>query len=99
MPNEYRIGTTVRFSVTFKSGAVEPDPSPNSSIKFKVKKADGNVTTKTYITDAEVIRDSAGKFRIDLPADLAGTWWYRWEGAGNAYAAEEGSILVKGTTV
>ena len=99
MPNEYRIGTTVRFSVTFKAGTVETEPPPNTSIKFKHKNGDGGVLTKTYITDADVVRDSAGKYRIDLVADVVGNWNYRWEGTGNAYAAEEGVCIVKATTV
>lgn len=51
--------------------------------------------TKTYGTDAEVIKDAVGKYHIDLDANVEGVWQVRWFAEGIGKAATEMRFRVK----
>jgi hypothetical protein len=94
MANTYDIGDTVRcaYAFTDEDGtAVDPDV-----VIFRYKTASVAETSYTYGTDAEVVRDSAGNYHVDLTPDTAGIWYYRWEGdAGAASVADETFFTVR----
>jgi len=91
--NVYDKGDEVRFSCTFKDlngNAVDP-----TTVVFKIKDPSSNVTTYTYGTDSEVVKDSTGNYHVDYVVDESGTWSVRWEGSGNISAAGEQKIYVR----
>ncbi len=91
--NSYAKGQRVRLSVVFTDDQQAP-VDPDASVIVKYKDPAGAVTTKTYLTDQEVVRDGTGAYHIDVDPNQAGTWDYRWEGSGaNTVAAAEGSFL------
>jgi hypothetical protein len=93
MATTYDEGQLVRISGTFKdfAGALH-DPT---TVKVRWQKPDGTITIKTYVTDAEVVRDSIGAYRADIDANTQGTWKYRWEATGTGQAAKEEEFFVR----
>lgn len=87
----YDIGDAPRFSVTFEVDGAVQDPT---TLRFKFKEPGGTETTYIYGTDAELVRDSAGAYHVDLALNTAGVWHVRWVGTGNAAGAEEYSVKV-----
>jgi hypothetical protein len=90
----YYEGALVRCSSApgFKNFAdVATDPT---TVRFRFVKPDGTVTTWVFGTDVQVVRDSAGLFHADVPADQPGKWFYRWEGTGAVVAAFEHEFRV-----
>lgn len=51
--------------------------------------------TKTFGTDAEVIKVEVGKYYIDLDANVEGVWQIRWFAEGIGKAATEIRFRVK----
>ena len=94
-PNNYDLGDKVKVSATF----TDPDDSEAaydpSVVKVSHKDPSGNVTTWTYGTDSEVVKDSTGNYHALIDADEAGTWYYRWFSTGTGQAAEEQQFRVK----
>ncbi len=92
-PNSYIIGAVPKLAVIFRSEsglAVEP-----TTVKFKYKTPSGVITTLTYGVDTEIEKNPTTKeYSIELPADEAGSWIYRWESTGNYQAAAEGRFIV-----
>jgi ribosomal protein L21E len=91
--NHYEVGDAVRVTVTFRdlNGAVA-DPT---TVVAKYRRETDAVTTKTYGTDAEVVRDSLGVYHIDITPSAAGTWHARFAGTGAVIAAAELSFLAR----
>jgi hypothetical protein len=88
MTNQYDVGALVRCSGVFtnRSGtAVDP-----TVVGFKVKNPSGTVTTYTYGSGAQVVRDSAGHYHVDVDANAPGQWHYRFYSTGTGQAASEG---------
>jgi hypothetical protein len=52
-----------------------------------------------YGTDAELAKDSVGNYHVDLTADAAGRWTFRFEGTGSAPAAAERQFSVEASRV
>ena len=93
----YIPGELARMSLTAKDATgVLADPG---ALRLKVKTPAGIVTTYTYGSSAEVIKDSTGRYHADIQLTAAGVWAYRWElDAPNAGAAE-GAITVQKSRV
>lgn len=89
---EYIEGDLIRVTAKFKVGTVLTDPT---TVKVKVKNPAGTITTKTYLTDAEVVKDSAGIYHYDITLNASGSWWYRWESTGAAAGAREYRVQVR----
>lgn len=88
----YDLGDLVRIAGVFTNAAgtgIDPD-----DVFVKYKDPSGNVTTLTYGTDAELVRDSAGNYHVDVDADEAGHWDYRFYSTGTGQAAEEAFFRV-----
>lgn len=89
---EYDEGDTVRTTATFKVGGVLTDPS---TLVLKYKTPAGVITTKTFGTDAEVVKDSVGVYHFDLTLSAQGDWWYRWQSTGTAAGVKERRVYVR----
>lgn len=87
-PKHYDLGDLVRAVAIFKDADnVLTDPS---AVRFKVKDPAGAIVTYVYGTDAQLVRDSAGNYHVDIDADAAGFWYYRFYSTGSGQAAAEG---------
>ena len=91
----FDIGDLIRLSAAFTDPNSNDDPIDPSTVTVLWKDPAGTVTTKIYLTDAEVIRASLGNFHADVDMDTAGEWSSRWEGSGTGQAAEEHSWIVR----
>ena len=108
MAAPYVVNTRVKFSAEFRdtSGALfDPD---DDTLEFRLRKplprptrpGEVEVLTYTYPDDAEIVRASTGLYSITLLLDVVGEYRYRWSCAEtNQEAAEERSIVVKGSVV
>lgn len=85
----YPIGDGFRLQGTFTVDDVLTDPS---TIVFQLKDPDDIITTFTYGTDAEVVRDSLGVYHMDVTVTKPLTWYYRIVGTGAVIAAVEGAF-------
>lgn len=93
MANAYDVGDLVRISATFANvSGVNADPT---TVKAKFKNPAGTVTTYTYGTDVQLVKDATGKYHVDISITSNGEWWYRWEGTGAVQAAEENDFVVR----
>lgn len=91
-PNTYALGTDVVCRGLFKTSAgVAADPSV---VKFSVKNPNGVITTYTYVTDVQVVKDSTGHYHVNVDANEAGTWYFRFFATGTGKAADESSFIV-----
>lgn len=92
MSNTYDLGDLVQVVGVFRdsSGAVI-DPT-TVSLAFKTP-ADVK-TTRVYLTDDELVKDSTGAYHVNLSATENGTWYYRWFSTGTGQAAQETSFKV-----
>ena len=87
--NTYDVGDQPRITGTFRDlAAALADPT---TVVGKVKDPSGNITTPT------VTKDSTGIYRMDIPLDEQGRWYYRMEGIGTLIAASEGSFTARPT--
>ena len=92
MRNQYDKGDLVRVTATFTSpsgAAVDP-----TGVVFRLKRPDGTTTVYTYGTDAQLVRDAVGVYRVDVSADQPNMYYYRFEGTGANQAAAEGEFDV-----
>jgi len=88
MANSYKLGGLVRVSGAFTTSAgVAQDPTV---VKCSVRSPLGVVTTYTYGTDTEIMKDSTGNYHMDVSAPAIGTYYYRWFSTGTGQAADEG---------
>ena len=91
--NAYDIGDEVYLTAAFTDE--NGDPADPTTVTFRSRKPDGTVTTYVYGIDAQVEYLSLGNYAVTLSVDLAGTWFYRWEGSDDPAAAEENIFTVR----
>lgn len=88
----YDVGDLIRSSVTFTDfGGAAADPT---TVVFKYEKPDGTVTSITYPA-VGTAKDSTGVYHADVTITAAGSWWFRWTGAGAVVAATEEPVFVQ----
>ena len=93
MANSYDRGHLVRCDVQFKNAAgTFTDPT---AILFKFRTPANLATTYTYGTDSQLVKDSTGKYHVDLSMTQEGDWYYRFEGTGALQAASEKNFKVR----
>jgi uncharacterized protein YfaS (alpha-2-macroglobulin family) len=92
MLNIYEVGQRVRCAVTFTVNGTNTDPT---TVKAKVKDPSGNITTYTYGSDTELVKDVTGQYHIDVDTDERGEWHIRFEGTGTCMAVEESAFRVR----
>jgi hypothetical protein len=86
----YDTGDGLRLSAAFTDD--NGDAADPTAVIFKLQDPDGEITTYTYGTDDEVVRDGVGAYHIDIDIEVAGAYRYRWAGTGVVQAAAEGSF-------
>lgn len=85
---QFPLGQTVRVRATFEDPDTLVLVDPNT-VTFKVRAPNGVVTTKTYGVDAEVIKESVGKYLYRLTLSQEGTYRWKWTGV----AVNETAVL------
>lgn len=64
---------------------IDPD-----TVIAKVMHPDGTTSAHAYEdSPADIVRDGVGEYRLDITADAAGQWTFRFEGSGNGQAGKE----------
>lgn len=91
--NVYDVGDLVTVSGAFTDVAGLPADPATVSLAFV--DPSGNVTTYLYLTDVQVVKDSTGNYHVDVNADEAGDWHYRWIATGTGQGAQLGQFAVK----
>lgn len=81
-------GATVRIRVTFEDPDTGVAVDPNT-VSIKVRAPSGGVTTKTYGSDPEVIKEATGKYLYRLTLTEEGTYRWKWTGV----ATDETAII------
>jgi uncharacterized protein YfaS (alpha-2-macroglobulin family) len=95
MITQYDVGDLVRVSgVVQDEDGTDIDPT---TVMFKAKAPSGTVITYTYATDIALVKDSTGNYHVDVNANEAGTWYYRFYSTGTGQAAIEDHFRVKQT--
>lgn len=82
------------FTDLVSGEALDPDV-----VRFLYRRGEGEATTLTYGEDAEVVRDEAGVYHVDVPTDEYGVWHWRWESAGDFVGVAEGQVTVRASAV
>jgi hypothetical protein len=91
--NKYDQGDLTRLSVTFRNAADTPtDPT---TVTFTIKTPTGTETTYIYGVDAEVVKESAGVFHVDVMLTEPGVWVWSWVGTGAVAQTDEGQFWVQ----
>ena len=91
----YYVGQKIRLSGFFATQTgTGVDPT---TILGKVKVPAGTITTYTYGTDVELVRDGTGSYYVDWTTTAAGTHTFRFSGTGAAVAAGESTFVVETT--
>lgn len=90
--NRYHLGDLVRVSGVF-TNAVGTAVNP-TVVNLSFRNPSGNETTYIYGTDAALVKDSTGNYHVDIDADEAGIWHYRWWSTGTGQAAEAVKFIV-----
>jgi uncharacterized protein YfaS (alpha-2-macroglobulin family) len=91
--NVYQKGDVARVTGAFKDSAgAAIDPT---TVKFKFTTPAGVTTIYVFGTDGQLVKDSTGNYHVDLNANEAGIWFYRWESSGTGQAAQEGQFTVE----
>ena len=91
MANSYPVKQKVRCSVTFSVNGTPTDPT---TVTFFLQKPNGTEVTYVYLTDTELVRDSAGRYHVDVVVEAIDSVWppawsYRFEGSGAVTASAE----------
>lgn len=94
----YYQGDVVRIAGAFANAAATAvDPTAVFAV---YSDPSGNVTTLEYGDDAALVRDSAGVYHVDIDADEAGRWLYRFYSTGTGQASSDnGSFRVYANAV
>jgi hypothetical protein len=94
--NEYAPGALVQVAAVFRNPASGALMDP-AAVLFKFKDPAGVVTTYTYGTDSQLVKDSTGKYHVDINASSVGRWYYKFYSTGSGQAAFENHFSVKST--
>lgn len=72
--NTWKVGQTIKLSANIQVAAVDTDPG---ALVFQIRAGhNGAVTTYTYGTDAQLVKDSVGDYYVLwLVAEEAKHWW------------------------
>jgi len=89
----YQVGDLVRVTGAFTTAAgVATDPA---AVVGKYRDPSGNTVSLTYGVDAALVRDGVGVYHIDINANQADWWFYRFYSTGTGQAASEGKFYVE----
>lgn len=95
MPIDYHdLGDLVRVEATFTDAATDAAIDP-TAVKLSYRTPGGTTTTLVYGTDAALVKDGVGEYHVDIDANAAGTWYYRWWSTGTGQAAKEEQFVIR----
>lgn len=90
--NSYDLGDLVRVTTTFTTAAgVAVDPT---AVLLAVKNPAGKTTTYTFGVGTEIVKSATGIYYMDVNANAAGWWFYRWYSTGTGQAAAQNAFRV-----
>ena len=92
----YVVGDLIRVYCMFVVANAPTDPT---TVTFRYKTPGGVVTSYVYLTDAAVVKDSVGRYYVDVSVTSGGTWTVRWESTGTAQGANQTTFTVDAATV
>jgi hypothetical protein len=85
------VGDVTRLTIAFANAAgAAVDPT---TVSFQMREPGAKVTTYTYPTDSQLVKDGVGSYHVDWQIGLAGSHAYRWLGAGANAASEFGGFI------
>lgn len=90
--NTHDLGDLVRCTGAFTDSSdayVDPDV-----VKFSYIAPGASAVTLEYGVDAALVKTATGRYRVDVNANLAGTWFYRFFSTGTKQAANESEFVV-----
>jgi hypothetical protein len=87
------VGDRVRVRATFTDVDTDEPVDPDE-VFFAYQFPNAVAVTLTYGTDAEIVRESAGVYAVQIDADSPGRVQVRAWSTGTAMAAEAGQVLV-----
>jgi hypothetical protein len=89
----YQVGDLVRVAAVWTNSAGAPtDPT---AVFAQTKAPDGTVTELEYNADVALVKDSTGNYHVDIDANAAGIWRYRFYSTGTGQGANEGYFVVE----
>lgn len=93
--NVYFKGSLVQVKGVFfdTTNQVNADPAV---VKCRYIDPDGTATVLTYGVDGALVKDSVGNYHVNINANKAGDWHYRFESTGSGQASNEGSFYIEG---
>jgi hypothetical protein len=92
MTHTYITGAVVRVSAPFRTSGVAVDPT---TVQAKIRTPDGTVTTYTYGTDSQLVKDSTGNYHVDVTTTADGTHTVRFSSTGVGAAADEVAFFTR----
>lgn len=66
-----------------------------TAVTCKTKNPAGAIVTYVYGADVALVRESTGKYRLEIAATISGRWTYRFEASGVGMSAGEGQFFVE----
>jgi hypothetical protein len=93
VPNQYDVGDLIRCTGIFTD--LDGDALDPTVVIFKFKDPSDNETTYTYGVDAELVKSTIGNYYVDVDADEAGDFWYRFHSTGTGQAAGEERFRIR----
>lgn len=90
--NTYDLGDRIRLNGLFTMDETPTDPDA-VTVRIKPKLADA--LEFIYLTDAEVVKDSTGRYHVFYDPEEPGEHAYRFEGTGVAKGAGESRFFVR----
>lgn len=91
----YDKGDLVRCSAEFRDPLDDDALVDPATVRFKFETPAGVETTYVYGTDAQLVKESTGVYYVELNANAAGRWTYRFESTGGFQTAGEESFTVR----
>lgn len=96
-PKTYGLGQRVRTSVTFDVAGAPVDPD---AVTVRVRRPDTlAITIYVYGVNVEVVRTSAGRYRMDIDGSVVGEWVYAWRGTGTFQGGTPDKTFIIAETV
>ncbi len=92
MSNTYVLGNTVRASAVFRD--IDGNLTDPATVTARKKIPAGTETSYVYNVNAELVRDSIGRYHFLVQTATAGTYYYRFVGDDDLDTANEGSFTV-----
>lgn len=93
----FQVGDKVRVSAAF-TDASETAADPGG-VLCKVREPDGTITTYTYGSDADLVKDSTGNYHVDFLTAQSGRHRYGFYGITSGQAVAESEFRVQPSKV